>query len=240
MMATIDIQHTQDLAELFVLALGKLFPSDTVQTLVHTYPKGSVMLWQDKVPKRVLLITEGLAASRMLLANGKEVLIAIHGHGVTLGDLEYFTLGTPAACEVKALEDSRCMAVDYPTMARMLRVEPGLGEAFAGLIARRLYRSSRRMSTSIAYPLEYNLLQALLARLDGHQPLGLIEDAMDYSLDLRPLTRKDLAEYLGHSERHINRVLRALAEEGIVSLDSQMIHAVEKERASQRLLELED
>ena len=125
-------------------------------------------------------------------------------------------------------------------MTRILSIEPELGTAFAGLLARRLFRSSKRMSTSIVYPLEYNLLQALLARLHGHERIGPIEDAMEYNPDIRPLLRKELAEYLGHSERHINRILHELVHERIVTVDGQVILGVDKTGAMKRLLELEE
>lgn len=202
-----------------------------------SFRAGQVLIEQDEIPGRVLLIEAGLASSRSYLANGKDIFVALHGPGITLGDLEYFCGGIPAACRVTAVEPTRCLIADYRTMGLVLEREPRLGPAFASLLARRLLRASQRMSSGLGYPLEHALLEASLAKLAPGGPKA-IEDAM--GPDARgPLLKRDLASYLGLTERHVSRLLKALAARGILRLDKGTVLGIDERAARRRLEELE-
>lgn len=202
-----------------------------------SFEAGQVLIEQEEVPGRVLLIESGLASSRSYLANGKDILVALHGPGITLGDLEYFCGGIPAACRVTALEATRCLLADYRTMGLVLEREPRLGAAFASLLARRLLKASQRMSSGLGYPLEHALLEAALAKLAAGGP-SAIEDAM--GPDARgPLLKRDLASYLGLSERHASRLVKALGARGILRLEKGAVVGIDEKAARRRLLELE-
>lgn len=221
------------LAELFSSAIAAL-PGGARRA---SFEAGQVLIEQDEAPRRILLIESGLASSRSYLANGKDILVALHGPGVTLGDLEYFCGGIPAACRVTALETTRCLCADYRAMGLALAREPRLGAAFAALLARRLLKASQRMSSGLGYPLEYALLEAALAKLAAGGPTA-IEDAM--GPDARgPLLKRDLASYLGLSERHVSRLVKALAARGILRLDKGAVVGVDQTAARRRLDELE-
>ncbi|MBU0927985.1 MAG: Crp/Fnr family transcriptional regulator [Spirochaetes bacterium] len=174
----------------------------------------------------VHLVRSGLVASRALLENGREVLIGIHGKGDTLGDLEY-CMGGSAICGVSALEASSTLWADERSLDRMVAADSRLPLAFARVLAVRLYRSSRRLSEGIAYPLEYSLLKAVFARLDAPD-------------DGRPLSKRDLAEYLGHTERHVNRLLRSLEEAGALSVRDGSVAIGDEAIARRRMERLEE
>lgn len=221
------------LAELFSSALAAL-PGGARSA---AFEAGQVLIEQDEAPGRVLLIESGLASSRSYLANGKDIFVALHGPGATLGDLEYFCGGIPAACRVTALEPTRCLWADYRAMGSALAREPRLGAAFASLMARRLLKASQRMSSGLGYPLEHALLEAALAKLSAGGPKA-IEDAM--GPDARgPLLKRDLASYLGLSERHVSRLVKALAARGILRLDTGAVIGVDERAARRRIEELE-
>jgi len=173
----------------------------------------------------VYMLTGGLAASRALLENGRELLIALHGRGDTIGDLEY-CMGGPAICGVDALEPATALWADSASLDRMVAADHRLPLAFARLLAVRLYRSSQRLSVGVAYPLEYCLLKAVLARLDA--PDGI-----------RPLSKRDLAGYLGHTERHVNRLLRDLESAGVLSVDDGVVSIADPVLVRRRLDDFE-
>ncbi|PKL24415.1 MAG: hypothetical protein CVV47_08160 [Spirochaetae bacterium HGW-Spirochaetae-3] len=174
----------------------------------------------------VYMLTGGLAASRTLLENGRELLIALHGRGDTIGDLEY-CMGGSAICGVEALEPTTAFWADSVSLDRMVAADYRLPLAFARVLAVRLYRSSQRLSVGVAYPLEYCLLKAVLARLDAPD-------------DGRPLSKRDLAGYLGHTERHVNRLLRDLEYAGILSVDGGVVSVADPVLVRRRLDELEE
>ena len=93
------------------------------------------------------------------------------------------------------------------------------------------------MSSGLGYPLEHALLEAALAKLSAGGPKA-IEDAM--GPDARgPLLKRDLASYLGLSERHVSRLVKALAARGILRLDTGAVIGVDERAARRRIEELE-
>jgi CRP-like cAMP-binding protein len=109
----------------------------------------------------------------------------------------------------------------------MVAVDPAFSMSLARVLAVRLYRSSQRLSAGIAYPLEYSLLKAVLARLDAPD-------------DGRPLSKRDLAEYLGHTERHVNRILKSLEASGTLTIVEGNVALLSIESARRRMTELEE
>jgi CRP-like cAMP-binding protein len=172
------------------------------------------------------IVTCGLVASRMLLENGREVLIGLHGRGETLGDLEYCMGCRPVICGVTALEPAATLWADAAALDAMVRADPAFAMSLARVLAERLYRSSLRLSAGLAYPLEYSLLKAVLARLDSPD-------------DARPLSKRELVEYLGHTERHVNRLLRSLEDAGVLSVDEGSVAVVDARLARRRMERLE-
>jgi len=192
----------------------------------RTFGKGQRMFDAGIAPGGIHLVTGGLVASRMLLENGREVLIGLHGKGDTLGDLEYI-MGGPAICGVVALEPATTLWADTASLDAMVAADAALPLALARVLAVRLYRSSQRLSAGIAYPLEYSLLKAVIARLDAPD-------------DGRPLSKRDLAEYLGHTERHVNRILRSLEAGGILAVEDGLVAVLAPDLARRRMAELEE
>ena len=166
----------------------------------------------------VHIVISGLVKSSMLSENGKDTMVALFGPGEPMGELEFF-LKEPMLCSVFALENVRTLYADHATMSRLLKVSAGLGSAFAGVLASRLKRSSLRMQTALVFPLEYNLLKAIITRFDS----PFIEGSA--------IHKSELAEYLGGTERHLNRILRELAEQGVITLSGANITAVNKSKA---------
>lgn len=196
-----------------------------VRLATRSYSRGETLFSAGEAIGGLHVLDSGLVASRSLLENGREVLVAINGPGDTLGDLEY-CLGGGALCAVSVLEDAETIWAGLGELDRMVRLDYRLPLAFARILAQRLHRSSQRLAAGLAYPLEYCLLKALLGRLDS-------PDAE------RPILRRELAGYLGHTERHVNRLLRALEAAGIVLAEGSVVALASPEAARARLLALE-
>ncbi len=178
------------------------------------FEKGEYLFDQDDEAGGVYFILEGLVKSCILSENGKEVLIAISGPGEPIGDMEYF-LCEPVSCSVIALERVRCLYAPRRMMETALQVSPSLCIALARVLAVRLRRSSLRVNAHLLFSLEYNLVKTVLTRFDSALP------------EKRTILRSELAEYLGGTERHLNRVLKGLAVKGILALSGPRIECVD-------------
>ncbi len=208
--------------ELFFTAAA----SARTQLKERRFERHDRLITQGKPVGGIFVLTGGLAAVRLSLENGQETLIALSGTGETQGDLEYFLDGAPAICSVEAVEDTIALWADAAAVDAMIRADPALAIALAGILASRLFRSSERMSAAMVYPLEYNLLKALSLRMNAS------------TTGVACLSKHDLADYLGHTERHLNRLLKSLAEKGIAATERGMVRLVDARKAHARMAEL--
>jgi CRP-like cAMP-binding protein len=179
----------------------------------RTLEKGECLLRQGDPPPGLFLLRSGLARGYTSSANGREILHAFVGPGEVIGEIEYFA-GGPLSCTVEAARRTDAWFLSTSAVDALLANEPRLAIALATTMARRYHRDVARSSERVAYPVAYNVLRICLARMRDHGDAQI------------QLPKRDLADYLGTSGRHLNRVLKALAASGAIELSPGEIRSV--------------
>jgi len=186
------------------------------RTRLHarTFDKGECLLRQGDPPPGLLLLRSGLARVSTSSANGREILHAFVGPTEILGEIEYFA-GEPLGCTVEAARRTEAWLLSSSAVDAVLANEPGLALALAAIMARRYHHEVARAAERIAYPVAYNVLLICLARVHEHGDRRI------------RLAKRDLAEYLGTSGRHLNRVLKQLERQGALALAPGQVLSVD-------------
>jgi CRP-like cAMP-binding protein len=162
-------------------------------------------LRQDELAPGLFLICSGLCRVSTSSANGREILHAFVGAGEVVGEIEYFA-GAPLSCTVEAARRTEAWFLSSGAVDALLAREPGLAIGLATTMARRYHDELARMAERITYPVAHNVLRICLAHMRDHGDPRIA------------LPKRDLAEYLGTSARHLNRVLKQLAGRGAIEL----------------------
>lgn len=179
----------------------------------RTLEKGECLLRQGEPPPGLFLLSSGLGRVYTSSANGREILHAFVGPGEVIGEIEYFA-GEPLGCTVEAARRTEAWFLPSGAVDALLAKEPRLAIALATMMARRYHGDVARSSERTAYPVAHNVLRICLARM---------RDRGDPAIQL---PKQDLAEYLGTSVRHLNRVLKALVDRGAIELGPGRIRSV--------------
>jgi CRP-like cAMP-binding protein len=179
-----------------------------------TLEKGECLLRQGDPPPGLFLLRSGLGRVYTSSANGREILHAFVGPGEVIGEIEYFA-GGPLSCTVEAARSTEAWFLSSSAVDALLANEPRLAIALATTMARRYHRDVARSSERVAYPVADNVLRICLARMRDHGDSRI------------ELPKHDLAEYLGTSGRHLNRVLKSLAARGAIELGPGQIRRVD-------------
>lgn len=183
------------------------------QLRARTLEKGECLLRQGEPLPGLFLLSSGLGRVYTSSANGREILHAFVGPGEVIGEIEYFA-GEPLGCTVEAARRTEAWFVSSAAVDALLAKEPGLAIALATTMARRYHAEVARSSERITYPVAHNVLRICLAHM---------RDRGDPSIQL---PKQDLAEYLGTSLRHLNRVLKALVGRGALELAPGQIRRI--------------
>jgi CRP/FNR family transcriptional regulator, anaerobic regulatory protein len=159
--------------------------------LLRQAPKGEMLVRQGQATTKVLVIRSGIVKCYITEDNEKEYILEFLGEGEVLGELEAICR-TPAMCNVQTLTEVAVYQVDKPSFLDLLGRHATLNAAILGLLAVRLANTATRAARQQLYTLDHSLNQ-LLEMLEREKI---------------PVTKQDLADYLGISLRSLNRLLR--------------------------------
>ena len=187
--------------------------------VARTLERGECLLRQGDPPPGLFLLRSGLGRVYTSSANGREMLHAFVGPGEVLGEIEYFA-GEPLSCTVEAARRTEAWFLSSSAVDALLAKEPRLAVGLATIMARRYHSEVARSSERIAYPVDYNVLRICLAHM---------RDRGDPQIQL---PKHDLADYLGTSVRHLNRVLKKLEDRGAIELAPGQIRSIDPRVAS--------
>ena len=177
----------------------------------RTVPARTDLIQEGDKPSDVHLILDGFACRYKVLPDGGRHIMAylIPGdfcdlHVFVLREMDH-SLGTLSKCTVVDIPRARILeSLNRPAIARAMWVAALVDEA---TLREWLVNIGGREATERVG----HLLCELLFRL---RAVGLV---VGYSYDL-PVTQRELADTMGLSDVHMNRVLQRLRSEGLITL----------------------
>ena len=159
-------------------------------------------------------LVSGKVKIEQSVVNGKSVLFSFTCEGNWLGDLELFSDVDVANSTVTAVSDVETIRFSLERMRKNLNVYPGLAEMFARSLAKKMWAYSKTSTVNLLYPL-----------LDRYA--AYLFEMSAYSSEL-PIALETSAGLLGVGERQLQRVLRTLAESGIIRRSGRTLTVLDR------------
>ena len=174
-------------------------------------------------PSECCLVVQGFACRYNVTAEGKRQILSFHISG-DIPDLQSLHL-TVMDHSLAALVTCRLAFIQHDDMRSLMRDHPRLGDLFwrdtlidAAVFRQWVVNVGRRQ----AHARMAHLLCELLVRLRA------VELVDDYAFDL-PVTQRDLADAMGVTNVHVNRVLQDLRRKGLISLHGKTLKVLDWE-----------
>jgi CRP/FNR family cyclic AMP-dependent transcriptional regulator len=181
------------------------------------YAKGAIIITQGDPSDAIYVIVSGRVKVYISDADGKEVVLAVHGPGDYIGEMSLDRKDRSAS--VMTLQDSVLSYVSHPAFRDFLAQHP---DAAFDLVLRLIgrVRATTEALAGVAMMDAYGRLSHLLLSLaveqDGHL---VLPEAM---------TQQQLADRAACSREMVSRILKDLSEGGYVRLDKRRIHILRK------------
>jgi CRP-like cAMP-binding protein len=224
-------QLTNDLA-LLVRRLerrGQIEDSDrdAILALPHgrkSYEPGQYILREAEKPTHCSLLLRGFAYRHKLVADGGRQIVSIHMRG-DLIDVQNVLLDisdhnvqslTPVELALIAREDILGLAFSRPCVGRALWLDSLID---ASILREWVTNVGRRDARS--------RLAHVICEVAIRQELAGLGDKEQFEL---PMTQEQLADVTGMTAVHVNRTLRTLQQDGLVSRSKRAIAVVDWER----------
>ena len=177
--------------------------------------RGTTFVQQGVALPNLYYVLKGDVKIEQTVVSGKSMLFACASEVNWLGDLELFSDGEEANSTATAITDLDVVRFSMDLMRKQLKRQPELGEIFARSLAAKMWAYSKLSAVNTLYPL-LDRYAAYLYRMSAE------------SLEF-PIALATSAGLLGAGERQLQRVLRTLAERGVIARAGRTLTIIDRE-----------
>lgn len=191
-----DYLHHYKLAELF---------SEGVQQAMQmeTLAPGDRLLSQGADSGTLYLLVEGKLKISMLSPDGKRLILAFKSPFDLVGDIEYVQQ-CPLINTVEAVTTTRVIRIPYEALQKEMADDAAWLQFLLETVTRKFEMKSHAMNFNLLYPVDVRLASYLLS-MTPTEP------------KLESTSLIDMADLIGTSYRHLNRVLQQFEQAGWIT-----------------------
>lgn len=178
----------------------------------RSYNKGEMIFLQGDIVEGLYIINQGKIKVFKYTREGKEQILYILSVGDFFGELSLIN-AEEANYNVEAIEEVKLCLISRNDFAELLNVSNNISMKLLENVGGRLMKLERLVQSLGTKEVEARIAQMLLdlAKEFGQEKLSAIEINI-------PLTREDMANFIGVTRETISRKLSLFQDEGIISL----------------------
>ncbi len=173
---------------------------------------GTFVFRQGEDAAQVHIIRSG-SVELSQMSRGRRVTVQVLVPGDVFGDVPML-LGEPEPFDARAVVDSTVLSIDQPTLFGLLSSRPQLARRWMISLAGRMSGLQQRLVDVLAGGIEAQLASMLLRQADEHGRVAM--------------PQAQLASLLGVQRTSVQRVLKQLAEAGLIEVGYRKIELVDR------------
>lgn len=202
--------------------LQDLCETDRARVLAATarrsYERDEMIVHQGDPGGAFHLLARGRVAVRVSTLEGEVVTLSVLGPGDFFGEQALLGPRHQRTASVVALEPVETLSMDSARFDQLRRAQPSVEHFLVEVLAAQVRRLTTHLIEALYVPAEQRTLRRLLALLSRYR-------SGDAALVV-PITQEDLASMAGTTRPTVNRVLRAMEEEGVLRLSRGRIEVL--------------
>jgi len=193
-----------------------------------TYPKGSVILFEDDPGDSLFIVREGRVKVVLVAEDGREVILGLLGVGEHFGELSLID-DQPRSAHVIAMEESALLVLRRDDFRRRVEASPSVAWSLLTELSRRLRRADDKIGSLV------------LLDVPGRIARMLLDSASEGGSELieKPLTHQTIAHLIGASRETVSRAMREFQDSGWIVIEHRRIRIADRaaldRRAQQRV-----
>lgn len=225
-MATEMISQTADFLATVPLFSG--LQRDEIQrfadlTRERSYPKGSVILFQDDPGDSLFVLRAGRVKVVLIGEDGREVILGVLEPGAHFGELALID-DQPRSAHVIAMEDAQLLILRREDFRRRVEANASVAWALLTELSRRLRRADVKIGGLVLLDVPGRIARLLL---DLAQETG--SDAIE-----KPLTHQTIAQMIGASRETVSRAMKEFQDAGLITVERRRISVGDREALEKR------
>lgn len=168
--------------------------------------KGEMICTKGERPERLYFLVQGKLKIYTTLPNGKSLLLRFSTPLALVGDLELVN-GKEAMNTVESVSKSLLLGISYRALQNTYAENPKFLHFMLSQVTHKLYTFSNLSSLNMLYPVESRFASYLLSTMGQNE---------SSSEEIQTSKLTELADMLGTSYRHLNRVVQDLCNRDII------------------------
>lgn len=176
------------------------------------YPAKSTIIYAGDKSDSIYYLIKGSVTVLIEDENGREIIVAYLNRGDFFGEMPLFMAEEPRTAWVKARSECEVAELSYPKFKELAERDASLLYAVGGQMARSLQKTTQKVGDLAFLDVTGRVARTLLEL--AKQP-----DAMTHPDGMQiKITRQEIGRIVGCSREMVGRVLKTLADQGLVSV----------------------
>jgi CRP-like cAMP-binding protein len=185
------------------------------------FARGEVVFHEADLADAVHFVAEGRLAARRATVDGAWVTFAVLGPGDAFGEMAMLAPEPRRSSTVVALEPAVTLSLAFTDFERLRASHPAVERLLVEVLAERVRRLSDHLVEALHVPADERILRRLLEVCDRYAPPESRHVVV-------PLTQDAIGELAGAARPTTNRVLRRLADDGVVALRRGSVEVLDR------------
>ena len=181
------------------------------------YPAKSTLIYAGENGDSIYYILRGSVTVLVESESGREIIVTYLNAGDFIGEMPLFSRDTPRSAWVKAKTECEVAELSYGKFQEVAEKHTDLLYLVAKQMAGRLNRTTQKVSDLAFLSIKGRVAHTLLE-------LATQPDAMTHPEGMQiKITRQEISRIVGCSREMVGRVLKTLAEQGLVSAKGKIM-----------------
>jgi CRP-like cAMP-binding protein len=192
-------------------------------TRERSYPKGSVILFQDDPGDSLFVLREGRVKVVLIGEDGREVILGVLEPGAHFGELALID-DQPRSAHVIAMDDAQLLILRREDFRRRVEANPTVAWALLTELSRRLRRADQKIGGLVLLDVPGRIARLLL---------DLSSEAGGPTIE-KPLTHQTIAQMIGASRETVSRAMKEFQDSGLIRVERRRIAVGNQEALEKR------
>ena len=192
-------------------------------TRERSYPKGSVILFQDDPGDSLYVLREGRVKVVLIGEDGREVILGVLEAGAHFGELTLID-DQPRSAHVIAMEDAQLLVLRREDFRKRVEANPSVAWALLTELSRRLRRADHKIGGLVLLDVPGRIARLLL---------DLADEAGGPTIE-KLLTHQTIAQMIGASRETVSRAMKEFQDGGLIAVDRRKISVANREALEKR------
>jgi CRP/FNR family transcriptional regulator, cyclic AMP receptor protein len=208
---------------LFTGLNGEELQSFADLTRERSYPKGSVILFENDPGDSLFVVRSGRVKVVLIGEDGREVILGVLGVGQHFGELALID-EQPRSAHVIAMEDANLIVLRREDFRRRVESSPSVAWSLLTELSRRLRRADEKIGGLVLLDVPGRIARLLL---------DMAEESGTDQIE-KSLTHQTIAQMIGASRETVSRAMKEFQESGWISVERRRISLANRGALEQR------